>query len=198
LLYSIDYDAIRSLYDGKRDQIAEKLEQEINFLLAKKPDCLVLCNNFLHKYLDMFSAKLDPSVPIFHAGLLSVEEAVRQKCKKILLLGTAFTMEDGFFAKYFQDRGIEVVIPSLRDRQTIQSIQSQLAQGEKGEDYRDIFATMLAKYDDVDAIVLACTELPLAIDDRNAKKPLIDPIRCQCKAAAEYAFGVPIPQRTLE
>jgi aspartate racemase len=119
---------------------------------------------------------------------LSAEKAVQTGCKKILLLGTSFTMEDGFFAAYFTERGVEVVTPSAEDRQTIQSIQTKIALGENPDPHRPVFGEMLKRYKDVDAIVLACTELPLVIDARNAPKPLINPIDCQCEAAAAFAF----------
>ena len=189
LLYSVDYHPIKSLYIGNRDKIPAVLEQEIKFVLDKKPDCLVICCHTMHKYLDIFAHKLDKSVPIFHAGRLAADEATGMGCKKVLLLGTAFTMEDGFFAKYFQDKNIDVILPKADDRKIIQDAQSELAKGVNGAAYHDTFAKLLAGYADVDAIILACTELPLAINSSNAPRPIINPIESQCRAAAQFAFG---------
>ena len=189
LLYSIDYHPIKSLYHHGWDEIPAILEREIRFFLEKKPDCLILCNNTLHRALDQIQNRLSLSIPVFHAGLLVAEEAQKRGCKSVLLLGTAFTMEDGFFAAYFEARGIRVVIPSAADRQRIQTIQSDVASGNTNPSYGDVFATMLKAYESVDAIVLACTELPLVMNEKIAPKPLINPITCQCRAAASFAFG---------
>lgn len=193
LLYSIDYDPIKRRYQDGWDKIPDLLAQEIQFFLEKKPDCLILCNNTLHRALDQIRDRLNITIPVFHAGHLAAAEARRQGHQKVLLLGTAFTMEDGFFAKYFDAEGITAVIPASEDRKVIQDIQSSLARGSTSPAYFASFKSMLARYKDVDAIVLACTELPLAINESNAPKPLINTIHCQCTAAAEFAFGSAIP-----
>ena len=188
LLYSIDYHPIKNLYHAGWDKIPALLSEEIRFFLDKKPDCLILCNNTLHRALDTIRDGLNIAVPVFHAGHLAVEEAQRMGSKKVLLLGTSFKMEDGFFAKYFEAQGINVVIPSTEDRQIIQEIQSELAQGNIHPSFETKFVALLHHYPDVDAIVLACTELPLIINDGNSPKPLINTIQCQCNAAAQFAF----------
>ena len=188
LLYSIDYHPIKNLYHHGWDQIPSLLADEIRYFLDKKPDCLILCNNTLHRALNSIRKDFNIAVPIFHAGHLAAEEAQRRGCRNVLLLGTRFTMEDGFFAKYFQDQGIGVAIPSIDDRQRIQEIQSELAQGNINPSFETKFVSLLQHYPDVDAIVLACTELPLVINENNSPKPLIDTIQCQCAAAAKFAF----------
>ncbi|MEJ0063304.1 MAG: amino acid racemase [Alphaproteobacteria bacterium] len=189
LLYSIDYHPIKSLYHDGWDKIPALLAEEVRFFLAKGPDCLIICNNTLHRAFDQIRDSLNITIPVFHAGHLAAEEAQRQGHKTVLLLGTAFTMEDGFFAKYFEDRGIKVMIPNAEDRKSIQDIQSELALGNLDPSYPRIFAAMLKRYAEVDAIILACTELPLAINETSAPKPLINPIHCQCEAAAGFVFG---------
>ena len=191
LLYSIDYHPIKNLYHDGWDRIPSLLANEIRLLLEKKPDCLILCNNTLHRALDQVRKGLDIGIPVFHAGHLAAEEAERRHCQTVLLLGISFTMEDGFFARYFEDRGIKVIVPVKEDRQQIQQMQTELAKGHTDPSFRDRFSVLLARYDQVDAIVLACTELPLAIDEMNAPKPLINSIHCQCDAAAEFAFSPP-------
>lgn len=188
MLYNIDYHPIKSLYHHGWSQIPSLLADEIHFFLQKKPDCLILCNNTLHRALDAVRDSLNIQIPVFHAGHLAVEEAECRGCKKILLLGTAFTMEDGFFAKYFEDKGIGVIIPNAHDRTLIQEIQSELAIGNKRDGDEEKFVVLLKRYPEADAIVLACTELPLLINDSNSPKPIINPIQCQCMAAADFAF----------
>lgn len=68
-------------------------------------------------------------------------------------------------------------------------MQAQLSQGHIDPLYETVFESMLARYTEIDAVVLACTELPLAINARNSPKPLIDPVQCQCEAAARFAFS---------
>ena len=189
MLYSIDYHPIKSLYNHGWDKIPSLLAQEIRYFLEKKPDCMILCNNTLHRAFDLIQNDLDISIPVFHAGHLAAEKAQRMGYKTVLLLATAFTMEDGFFAEYFQEKGIEVVVPSTSDRQTIQEMQSELAKGNIDPSYEAKFVSILNRYPNVDAIALACTELPLIINKSNSPKPLINTVHCQCDAAAQFAYN---------
>ena len=192
LLYSIDYHPIKSLYPDGWDKIPSLLAEEIRFFMEKKPDCLVLCNNTLHRALDTISAELNLQVPVFHAGHLAAEEAQRKGVKSVLLLATAFTMEDGFFARYFQEKGIRVIVPSYEDRRQVQNIQTQVAAGKSDPAYGQVMAETVKRYPQAEAVVLACTELPLVLGPENSPIPIINTITCQCDAAALFAF-TPIP-----
>jgi aspartate racemase len=186
LLYSIDYHDIKSSYANDWQNVENSLTKEIRFFLEKKPDCLVICNNTLHKAFDVIKHKLDLRITILHAGILSANEAVLKGYKSILLLGTKFTMEDGFFAKYFEDNNVSVVIPNENDRVLIQNLQTQISSGITNDNFFGDFAEILSNYKNVDATCLACTELPLYITQQNCSLPIINPIDLQCVRAVQH------------
>ena len=185
LLYSINYNEIKSSYATNWKNVEKLLQSEIEFLLEKKPDCLIICNNTLHKAFD--SMNLDIQIPVFHAGKLSAKFAKMHGYESVLLLGTKFTMEDGFFAKYFENLGINAIIPNENDRIQIQSLQTRISSGVKSDNFYDDFAKILSKYTNADAICLACTELPLYINPQNCTLPIINPIELQCNEAVRFA-----------
>jgi aspartate racemase len=187
LLYSIDYHDIKSSYANDWQTVENLLAREIQFFLEKKPDCLVVCNNTLYKAFDNLNLKLE--IPIFHAGKLSADFAESKGCKSVLLLGTKFTMEDGFFAKYFEDSNVDVVIPVLEDRLKIQNLQTQISSGVKNDSFFQDFASILSKHKNVDAVCLACTELPLYINQKNCHLPIINPIDLQCVEAVNFIIS---------
>jgi aspartate racemase len=189
LLYSIDYHAIKSQYQGGWHNIPALLADEIRNFLERRPDCLIICNNTLHKAYDLIAAELDIRIPVFHAGRLAAQDAKQRGMKTVLLLGTAFTMEDGFFARYFDELGIAVIIPSPEERKQIQTMQTELAAGKMHPSYQPAFQEILKRYPQAEATVLACTELPLVINVENSPLPLINPVDCQCLAAADFALA---------
>lgn len=191
LLYSINYNEIKKSYAINWGTInwgnVEKLLKiELEFFLTKKPGCLIICNNTLHKAFDNINLKLE--IPVFHAGILSAMFAKMHGYKSVLLLGTKFTMEDGFFAKYFENLGIEVAIPNESDRMQIQNLQTQISSGIKNDNFFQNFTEILSNYKNVDAICLACTELPLYINSQNCTLPIINPIELQCSEAVNFAI----------
>jgi aspartate/glutamate racemase len=54
------------------------------------------------------------------------------------------------------------------------------------QEFRPYFVNLIRKYSAVDAVLLACTELPLAIDQSDAV--ILNSIECQCREAFEFAI----------
>jgi aspartate racemase len=97
-------------------------------------------------------------------------------------------MDDGFYQRGLESFGLQIVVPIPADRQNIQDIQVKIASGIVNEDFRTYFKDLIRKYSDVDAVVLACTELPLAVNPLDFEIPIISPSMLQCQAAFDFAI----------
>ena len=130
---------------------------------------MILCNNTLHKAYDLIAEKMQLQIPFFHAADLTAKFAIQHNHKKVLLLATRFTMEDGFFAKKLEASGLRVEIPEETDREKIQVIQNQLANGDinKLSAHKKYFEQLIARYQKIDGIVLACTEFAISNHTRH-------------------------------
>ncbi len=189
LLYSMDYHQIKSRYDGRWAEIPDLLKRELEKLIQLGPDCIVICNNTLHKALDLIESELALDIPLFHIIDVTAEHAQKKKLKNLLLLGTQFTMEDGFFQRKLERYGLRVSIPETGDRIEIQLMQTVLARGELERDFRDRFYKIISKHSHMDAVVLACTEIPLVVKQKDYDLPLLNPGELQCRKAFEFATG---------
>ncbi len=190
LLRSIDYHGIKSHYHDRWDKIPLLLKKEIEAFINLAPDCLLICNNTLHKAFDQIESDLRLSISVFHIVDAIGRFAQTQNLKHLLLLGTKFTMEDGFYQKRLEEQfNLVVEIPSLQERIAIQAIQSQLSRGILKQEFRSYFVKLLRKYSAVDAVVLACTELPLAIHQNDVDVAVLNSIEYQCKEAFEFAIS---------
>jgi aspartate racemase len=188
LLRSIDYHEIKSRYHDRWAEIPALLQREIRAFAALRPDCLLICNNTLHKAFDAIAAKLALAIPVFHIVEATGRAARAMDCRRLLLLGTKFTMEDGFYHRGLERFGLRVETPDERDRLRIQEIQTQLARGVMEEAYRHDLAAIVERHaQSVDAMVLACTELPLALRQADCSMPLLNPGELQCREAFDYA-----------
>ncbi len=189
ILRSIDYHPLKSRYHHGWDVIPSLLECEMRFTLSLPCDGLILCCNTLHKAFDLIRDSLAMTVPFFHAVELTASHARERGMKHLLLLGTRFTMEDGFFEAGLRREGLEVSVPDAKEREEIQAIQSRLAAGEHRPEFAEYFARLLGRYAHVDAAILGCSELPLAITPQISSVPLLDPTRLQVSAAVNYALA---------
>lgn len=188
ILSSIDYHDIMSNYGKDHEATAQILKKELQRLIELKPECIMICCNSLHKYYDLIKDDLNSTIPVFHAVDLVADEIKNQAYKKVLLLATKFTMEDGFFARKLQDRGIEVIIPNQEERNQMQSIHGQLMQNNVTQEARNYFASLIAKYNGCLAVILGCTEYPLVANTSNSVLPIIDPVQLQTTAAVDFAL----------
>ncbi|MBM3610836.1 MAG: amino acid racemase [Alphaproteobacteria bacterium] len=190
LLKSIDYHDIMVNYGVNHDDVAKVLEKELQELIVLKPDCIVICCNSLHKYYDMIKLNLASDIPVMHAIQLVADHLKTKKQKKVLLLATKFTMEDGFFSKILEDNGIQVEIPTAHEQDKMQKIHVELMHNVVTQESRDYFSNLITKYKNLDAVVLGCTEYPLVVNNENSILPVVDPITLQSISAVNYALGL--------
>lgn len=188
VLKSIDYHDIMSNYGKDHEHTAQLLKNELLGLIALQPDCIIICCNSLHKYYDMVKDSLASTIPVMHAVDLVAQYSVKHDYKKVLLLATKFTMEDGFFAKKLEQAGITVVIPTQEERNKIQEIHAELMQNITTQASRNYFNDLIAAHKDLDAVVLGCTEFPLVVDQSSSVLPVLDPVVLQATAAVDFAL----------
>lgn len=98
--------------------------------------------------------------------------------RKIGLLGTKFTMEDGFYSIRLKEKfQIEVILPEADSRDIIDSIiYNELCVGILSEHSK---ITLLQIIDNlvqlgVECVLLSCTELGMLIKSDNCSSPILD------------------------
>lgn len=190
-LYSIDYHAIRSCYTRDWTMIPGLLRAEIDTLLRFGPDCWMIANNTLHKIYDGIAGDLPEAPPMMHAVHLVRDHLLAAGIARVLLLGTRFTMEDGYFADPLRAAGIEVTVPGEADRARIGDIQMVLAEGEVRPEFAGYFAGVIARHAAAGcgAVITGCTELPLAITQALSPIPVVDPLVLQTRACVDFALA---------
>jgi aspartate racemase len=126
-------------------------------------------------------------------SLISIVEATyaaakARKLKRLALFGTRYTMQATFYPKVFSREGIELFVPDTGDRDYIHD--KYLNELVSGKFLADTRANLLAIVDrmkekhDIDGVILAGTELPLILRDREHNGiPFLDTTRIHCEAA---------------
>lgn len=189
-LYSIDYNGIKQNYnlpDGWK-KIPDLLLAELNTLWQLPIDGFMICNNTLHKAYDILCQQglIDVNLPIFHALALTAQQAKAKNYRKIVLLGTSYTMQSDFFKDYFYQQNIDVIIPKSQEISDIQAMQTRLSVGQQTAHDFIFFENLLRHYQpQADSIVLGCTELPLAVPQQH-DFCFLNPTQIQCDSALEF------------
>lgn len=191
ILYSINYDPIKTLHPDGWEDIPDLLGKELKLLDNMGPDCVLICNNMFHKAYDILVERQDIALvgQVIHAVVATARRAVSEGAERVLLVGNKFTMEDGFFADRLKFFGLDVITPNEDDRNIIQNMQSEISAGQIKEEYKKTFQGILGKYDGCDTVVLGCAELALVIDETLTDMAIVNSIQAQCDEALKMVLS---------
>jgi aspartate racemase len=185
---SLDFEPLTKMeLAGDWDGVAAVLIAAAKTLKAGGADGLLLASNTSHKLYDQVAAAV--RLPILHIGDPMAERLVAEGRVRVALLGTRFTMTEGHVRDRLEARGIELApIEAAWVREVDRIIFDELAAGRVVRDSQRQLKTLitdLAKQK-VQAVVLGCTELVLAVDTRANVIPVYDTTAIHAQAAVEW------------
>ena len=178
-----------ALADERYDIVCEILKKSADILRNAGADFVAICSNTPHIVLSQMVDELPlPIVSIVDANVQAVKNG---GYKNVLVLGTLATMQSGMYQSVLAENGISSVTPSAEDQQTIADIIfPNLENGIVDPDERLEILALVEKYiayQSVDAVLLACTELPLIIKPADLTIPVIDTALVHAKEIYEFA-----------
>ncbi len=182
----------------------EKLQHQdewgtLNIMMAEsarqlelaRADIVVLCTNTMHLCSKAIIENI--SIPFLHIAEATGVEIKSSNLKKIGLLGTKFTMEKDFYKEYiFDNFGIEVIIPSDKEREQIHNIiYQELVHGSIRDDSRETYKQIIKNLEQkgAEGVILGCTEIPLLISDSDVDIPVFDTTTIHAEKAVEWALS---------
>jgi aspartate racemase len=137
-------------------------------------DFVAISSNTPHVVIDKIIEKVN--IPIINIVEETRKVVQNVKLKKVLLTGTFFTMNSRFFQKEFNENNIECIIPNDEEKEIIQNIVfPDLENGIINEKDKETFIKICNRKiteENIDGIILGCTELPLLIKDTDLRAPL--------------------------
>jgi aspartate racemase len=166
--------------------MADYLIEEIGKLARAEADFGLISANTPHIVFDEVASKS----PI---SLISIVEATcvaakARKLKRLALFGTRYTMQASFYPKVFSREGIELLVPDREDQTYIHD--KYLNELVSGKFLQETRVGLLAVVDrmkekhDINGVILAGTELPLILRDReHTGIPFLDTTEIHCDAA---------------
>lgn len=148
-------------------------------------DMIICPNNTLHKAFRL----VESPVPWIHIARSVVREIAGWHWRRVGILGTQTVMEGSIYSEPLHQSNIDIIVPALEDRARIQHIiRHELIAGlctVKSALFVQKVIAEMAGYG-AEAVILACTELPLLMAGYQAAVPLLDSTRLLARAALSY------------
>ena len=175
---------------GDWDGVAKVTLDAAKRLQASGAEGVIITSNTGHKVYDAVAPKV--GVPMLHIGDATAERLIADGRKRVALLGTRFTMLEPHVRSRLESPGITLVPiePSWID-EVDRIIFEELAAGRVVRDSQRKLKTLITELakQRVDAVVLGCTELVLAVDVRANVLPVYDTTEIHARACVEWMLA---------
>lgn len=193
IMTTVDFAEVEKLqHEGKWKELTDLLCYETLNLINS--DFVLMCTNTMH--VSVPEIEKCTGMSFLHIVDATAEAIHAQGLKKVALLGTKFTMEEDFYTDRLKANGIEAMIPCEEDRDYIHHvIYHELCKNIISDTSRRCFVNIIAwlKERGAEGVVLACTEIPLLIQQNDlteeAMMPLFDTTRIHAEAAVKFALN---------
>ena len=191
LLYSVDFHEVEQLQHADRwNDAASILAEGALLLQGAGAEFVVLCTNTMHRVAPDIEARIQ--IPLLHIADPTALAIRASDLSTVGLLGTRFTMEQGFYRGRLETNfGLSVRVPSPASRDLVHDvIYGELCRGVISESSRDRFAEVVSELVEMGSqgIILGCTEIGLLLQPEDASVPLFDTARLHAEAAAAFAL----------
>src|SRR5690606_10456760 len=192
ILYSVDFHDVEELQRTDRwDEAGRMLADVARTLERAGAELLALCANTMHKVAPAIEAAVD--VPLLHVVEPTAEAVRRAGFSRVGLLGTRFTMEQGFYRDRLRDRhGLDVLIPDEGDRAALHRIiYEELCVGVVRDASRQTYRAAIERLAlrGAQAVILGCTEISMLVGPADSSRPLVDTTTRHGHSIAQAALG---------
>ncbi len=188
IMFSVNFGRLKD-YQNNSDQTdyINEIVKGIDALERAGTDFAVIASNTPHRVFSEIENKV--SIPLLSIVDSTAHYAIKNGYRKLLLLGTVYTMKEEFYKNGLKAQNIQAIVPTDTEQEMINNIIfNELILGDVENQSKNIVLEIISKYP-VDAVILGCTELSLLITDRDTDIPLIDTTDVHAEATLNFAIS---------
>lgn len=189
LISSLNFSPVAALqHENRWEELDTLMVSHANSLVTAGAEGIGISSNLMHRTAPAISKSI--SVPLLHIADSVASYAIRFGALKLGLLGAVPTMEEQFYINHLLDAGIEdVLIPEKEDRDFVQHlIYKELCQGiinpSSKLKLKHVVETLQSR--GAQGVALACTELPLILQQQDVGLPILDTVALHCESLLDW------------
>jgi len=175
---------------GDWDGVAKVTIDAAKRLQASGADGVLIASNTGHKVYDAVAANI--GIPMLHIGDATADRLITEGRTNVALLGTRFTMTEPHVRSRLEARGVGLVaVEPAWIAEVDRIIFEELAAGRVVRDSQRKLKTLITELakQKVQAVVLGCTELVLAVDVKANVLPVYDTTAIHARYAVDWMLG---------
>ena len=188
---SIDFEDLLALENADDwDGVAKLNIEAAQRLNAAGAEGVLMACNTTHKVYDAVAKNVD--VPVLHIADAMADKLVADRVSRVALFGTRLTMTEPYIRSRLEARGIQLApIAPEWIAEVDRIIFQELAAGRVVRDSQRKLKTLITEVakQKVQAVVLGCTELVMAVDTRANVIPVYDTTAIHARAAVDWMLA---------
>ena len=155
LVYQIDFQEINPFLPNQYEVLIPKLKETLKEITTLGITILLIPNITLHETLDQIKIPLE----ICHPVDLTLKHLNDNQISEVYLFGTLYTINSEYLKSRFLAKKVKVLQPVEADQKWIDDFRKKVYQGNETLEEITFFQTLIQKYSEKNAVVIACTEL---------------------------------------
>ena len=191
IMHSVNFEAIVQLQKANDWAAAgHLLANSAAKLQTAGADFLLLATNPTQKAPPAIERAV--RIPLLHIVDATAAAIKQQGLHTVGLLGTRFTMSDGFYTERMATQGVHTIVPSETEQDEIHRIifeelcRNQI-QAASAQYFQNVIGSL--KTQGAQGIILGCTEICLLINAQNSPLPVFDSTALHAQAAVNAALA---------
>ena len=191
VLVSVDFAELTQLQEMERwDDIATLLVEAAQGAERGGADFILMCTTAFHFVYDQVVAAV--GIPVLHLADVLADACKAAGVTTVGFIGTAFAMQNDFFAQRLSERGLDVNMPDELHVDTVDSIvYDELVFRKVNPSSRRRIVGIIDELSDAGAqgVILGASELSLLVRPEDLEIPIFDVITTHVSAALERALA---------
>jgi aspartate racemase len=175
---------------GEWPRITDLLADAVSVLARAGADFALVSANTPHIVFDDLRSRVD--IPMISIVEETARVAQQRGLRRLLLLGTKFTMRGTFYRQVFSRSGIELFVPEDAEQLYIHDkLIGEIGLGQiVDETRRELLAIIdrARERSGIDGVILGCTELPLILTEDAFGLPFLDTTRIHAESAVRRSL----------
>lgn len=183
---------VQALERGDTRAVADLMLDSARRLLASGAQVLICPDNTIHQAFEL--VRPASPLPWLHIAEVVAQAASLQGWSKLGLLGTQWLLSSQVYPEKLASYGLQCVRPSSEDSaECSRIIMDELVAGEVKPQSKVFLHGLVQQFkqQQCQAVILACTELPLILGESETALPLLDSTRLLARAALHLSLQAP-------
>jgi aspartate racemase len=188
IIYSLPLEGFDETGIVDEKLVEKQLVDGVKKLEAAGCDLIIIGCNTVHALYDKMQVAV--KIPIFNIVEETKKKVSEFGYKKVGLFASESTTKSGLYQSNFKKSGIEVISPNENQQKILNLVIEHVMGGSQKEDDIVILKDVARDYikHGAEAIVMGCTEIPLAINQTHTDIKLFNTIEIIVQSAVDFSL----------